>query len=241
MADDPKKIASDDEYQFPQDEYAASSHADQSKASDDSAASAAPTNPLSAILNRLSQMKHKRILIAAVIVIFLIIFVRLLEPGKKTSPTPSVAEQAPSVVVEKTDDSAMIGSLDALKAHTSQTQTQLNDLRSQVTSLQNAVNTSQAQNQQLQTTVTKLEDQIKEISEQLNALMIRPVSGKRIVYHLRAILPDRAWIISDQGNALTVTVGDRVEQYGTIKAIDAQHGILETSSGRKIQYGVNDR
>ncbi|MCX7125751.1 MAG: type IV secretion protein IcmG, partial [Gammaproteobacteria bacterium] len=63
---------------------------------------------------------------------------------------------------------------------------------------------------------------------------------KLMVFHLRAVLPDRAWITSTSGETITVTIGDPIQDYGTVQAIDVQHGIIETSSGRKIEYGSND-
>jgi intracellular multiplication protein IcmG len=60
------------------------------------------------------------------------------------------------------------------------------------------------------------------------------------IYHVRAIVPNRAWLESDDGNTVTVKVGDRIYGYGKVELISPKQGMVVTSSGAIIQYGEND-
>ena len=61
-----------------------------------------------------------------------------------------------------------------------------------------------------------------------------------VEYHLKAILPGRAWVESSEGEAETVSVGDSIENYGQVTAIDPDQGIVSTASGKMIRYGERD-
>jgi intracellular multiplication protein IcmG len=69
---------------------------------------------------------------------------------------------------------------------------------------------------------------------------VRRYYGPGIVYHLKAVVPGRAWIQSNTGMLTTVKVGDSLSGYGVVKAINATQGWVGTSSGRIIQYGPYD-
>lgn len=60
------------------------------------------------------------------------------------------------------------------------------------------------------------------------------------IYRIRAIVPGRAWLESDDGKAVTVRVGNELEGYGTVEVISPKDGMVLTSNGSYIQYGIND-
>jgi len=59
------------------------------------------------------------------------------------------------------------------------------------------------------------------------------------IYHIRAIVPERAWLESDTGETISVRVGDNLEGYGEVQAISPKQGLVVTKS-QVIQYGNND-
>lgn len=61
----------------------------------------------------------------------------------------------------------------------------------------------------------------------------------RALYHVKAIVPGRAWLEDSDGMTITVRTGDRLNG-GIIELISPQQGIIATSSGEIIQYGSND-
>lgn len=62
----------------------------------------------------------------------------------------------------------------------------------------------------------------------------------RAVFHLKAVVPGRAWLESCTGILITVKVGDPIRGYGIVKAINATQGWVGMSSGTVIRYGPND-
>lgn len=262
--DEKKNISPDDEYQFPQDEYIstdanhrAAFGADAPLNSETASGAAGADQSLRGgkwvgYLNSLKNIKNKRVVLIIVILIILIIGYHLFSGGEKAPTIPpvvtqSVAPPAPAPVVtssvQPSGDDAMMNSLDAIRAHSSETASQIKTLQGQVVDIQNALQQSQSTNQQLQKSIAALTLQLNALSTEMNQLIAdaRPRGkGKRIVFHLRAVVPDRAWITSTTGETMSVTLGDRIDQYGVVNAIDSGQGVIETSSGRKIKYGQND-
>lgn len=251
MTDEKKSTSPDDEYQFPQDEYTSSheakSETESSETAGDQTAPAQSRGPMiMALLDRLSQFKNKRIVIVLLIAVLLIIVFRIVNSVDTTPTLPAISQQPTAPVVQSvapSNNGNMAGSLDSLRMHSSETETQLKALQSQLSDLQNNMSQSQAANDALQKSVAVLTQQVQSLSVELNNALAKiksPVKGPHIVYHLRAILPDRAWITSNTGETISVTVGDHITQYGKVKSIDPTQGIVMTASGRKIEYGPND-
>ena len=253
MVDQQKNTSPDDEYQFPQEEYIASGDAD---ASQQSVEKEAPVemqkSAVEKIMGAVSNLspflqRNKRVVIIIVVLFFGYLFLHF-GMSKKTpvpvqSPQPA-PEQIVSTPVQQPDNGAMLGSLDSLKTNSSEATSDIKNLQSQVSDLQNAVSQSQSQNDQLRNAIGALAEQIKDVSVQLDKVMARGAPAKRgseITYHLRAVIPDRAWITSNAGQTRSITVGDDVRSYGKVIAIYSQQGIVDTSSGKKIEYGPNDR
>ncbi|OGT48006.1 MAG: hypothetical protein A3E82_04400 [Gammaproteobacteria bacterium RIFCSPHIGHO2_12_FULL_38_11] len=257
MPDEKKITSSDDEYQFPQDEYVASdsdayeSSADHAPADDKAATEAPLTSSSKKWTNRLGKfhlpsMKNKRIIIVIAVVIVLAFIVHVLN-SKTETPKPAVTQPTEEItkpVVAQSNENVALNSLGSLNGDSSDTKSKVKDLQSQLAALQSDFSQSQAADQALQKTVTQLADQINALSTQLNTALAKlqaAKTGKKLmVFHLRAVLPDRAWITSNTGETLSVTVGDHIEQYGSVQSIDPSTGVINTSSGRKIQYGTND-
>ena len=258
MTDEQKKTSPDDEYQFPQEEYAVT-HQDAPAAENPFAGPAGPAGadvksrgPVGKLFDSARSMpslKNKRIVIVVLVVILAIIFFRVLNSHKTTPPLVQpqpAAQEAPAQQVapvpQPVDDTSM-ASLDTLKPQPPHAESaKLRDLKGQVADMQSSLAQAQTQNEQLQKSVTTLTAQVQALTSQLNSLLAAKKGPQApvVVYHLRAIVPDRAWIISNSGDTSTVRVGDKLEQYGTIQSIDAVHGVIQTSSGRKIGYGIND-
>lgn len=255
MSDEKKNITPDDEYQFPQDEYisADSEHHDAFKA--DASSNTEKTSGTTGAnkfrgnwidyIKNLKNIKNKRAVFVIVGLVVLIIGYRLFSGGEKAPTLPPVTAQpaVSSAPVQPSGDGEMLNSLDSLRAHSSASAAQIKTLQAQVMDMQNALSQTQSTNQQLQKSVAALTAQLNTLTAEMNNLIANArfsKPGKRIVFHLRAVVPDRAWITANTGETMSVTVGDRIEQYGTVSAIDARRGIIETSGGRKIIYGQND-
>lgn len=134
------------------------------------------------------------------------------------------------------------------------TDAQVQRLTMQNQANQQTIANLQAQVQQLQSqlgdmtnTISSLGSQIQILVNEIRAIGLdRAVAGRStaitqgIVYHLKALVPGRAWLEAPNGRATTVTIGDRLPGYGIIQMINTNQGIVTTSSGAVIEYGPKD-
>lgn len=65
-------------------------------------------------------------------------------------------------------------------------------------------------------------------------------SPKTRQYYVSAAIPGRAWVRTPAGGTITLKVGDTLPEYGQVIKIDANQGIVSTSSGRVIDYGIDE-
>ena len=61
------------------------------------------------------------------------------------------------------------------------------------------------------------------------------------IYYIKSLIQGRAWLTTQHGATLTVSVGQILPGYGSIKNIDTDNGIVTTSSGKVIGYMSHDR
>lgn len=257
MTDDQKKHLDDEEYQFPQDEYISSdsaAHTDNdSTQSEHEEVGVRPGRAsrllwLSTILDAVSRFQNKRILAVGGLVILFVILVslfRLFQPSQVSVKNPVVVQQSiPIVASPPADTHTSLASLDSMQVDPSPMESKIQMLQVEMTHLQLTLGEAKQSYETLSETVSQLSAQVQTLTKQLNqAVVLMNASddrGPRIVYHLRAIVPDRAWIMTNTGETISITIGDILKQYGTIQSIDPKLGIVTTSSGRKIEYGPND-
>lgn len=259
MPDKDQKNIYDEEYHLPEEEYIApevdDTHPEGVYGEEVSEASAPSRSPFAKVFSHLPQTRNMRIVLAIGVVVLVFVIFHFLhadqgtvipkpapQPVQATAPQPAPVVQQPLQTTQPNNNA--LDSLNALQSSHSETVQKLNDMQSQITDLQNALSQSQTTNQQLQNALTTLTGQVSTLSTKLNSLIAglseKPAHGFRLIYHIRAVLPDRAWLVSNTGEALTVTIGNRLKEYGIVRGIDPERGIIDTSSGRKIYYGSND-
>ena len=116
-----------------------------------------------------------------------------------------------------------------------------------IANMQNQMQQLQSQLNDITQSLSTLNSQIQVIVGQIRATSInREISGRSLrlptgpMYHLKALIPGRAWIQTKGGAMTTVTIGDRLPGYGNIQMISTDQGIVTTSSGAIISYGPKD-
>lgn len=57
----------------------------------------------------------------------------------------------------------------------------------------------------------------------------------KVVYHVKAVIPGRAWLITNDGTTLTISIGSLLPGYGYVKAIDYQHERVILNSGYTLK------
>lgn len=167
------------------------------------------------------------------------------EPIKAQPALPAVSEtQTPVVAQEQMNkNQAQVDSLGTQMNQLQLTQTQMN---SELTELSESVKTLTAKlDQQPKSTVVVTEEpqqprlmRKKKIKRYHGSRRARGARG--VSYHIRAVVPGRAWLVSSSGRLFTVRVGDRIVGFGIVEEIDVVRGVVIMSSGREITYGKYD-
>lgn len=148
-------------------------------------------------------------------------------------------------------------------------QAQLTQATSSYSDLQQQIHTNQTRVTNIEKTVNNVESQMSKVSNALQTIVSattgggsstmptqasQPPSreGPRTVYQappssaqgnsyfIQAIIPGRAWLQDSSGQTITVTYGDAVPGLGKVTKIDPENGMVVTSAGVNIMYGINE-
>lgn len=244
-----RKHVSDDEYQFPQEEYIGASSGD--AATVDSAESADVSGVqdhaegfaahIADKSNRLDFFKkHKRMVFIVGGAILVLILFKIMTGDHHQK----VIVQKPVAKVTHKQPSQFSAQLGNLKQDQMASQESINAVQTQIQGMHSALSQMSAQNKNVDQALIALADQIKTLTTEVKAQKHAPVKkgppSPELIYHVRAVIPGRAWIIGSNRLTQSVTVGDHVPDYGTVTGIDSMSGTITTSSGKKIVLGAND-
>jgi intracellular multiplication protein IcmG len=197
--------------------------------------------------------KHKRtILIVGAVVIIGIVFAIMRaahKPAVDTMPvkapeTPAPVVQAPQTII----DPQVVDQLTVLKQGSVTTTAAVQQLQGQVQQLNDSLSQSRAGQQQLAQSLMMLASQMQQLTAEVKILaqpkpevkapkaVVKADPAPVITFQLRAVVPGRAWIVGSDGRSLSVAIGDQVPQYGSVQSIDADAGVVITTSGKNIKF-----
>ncbi len=188
--------------------------------------------------------KNKRIVAIVVAIVLVLVVFKFMQPSRQVITKTQTA----AVVQKPTSQSnpQVMGQLNGLQQSAQSSQQEIRQLKSQVSALSGSLTQANANQVRMTQAVSMLAGQVKQLSTDLQKIRTKPVSkkkgpvGPRLVYVVKAVVPGRAWIINNVGGTSTVTIGDHVKQYGTVRSINPDTGVITTSSGKLIKYGSND-
>jgi intracellular multiplication protein IcmG len=253
---------SEDEYQYPEDEYVQAQAEPQVDYSAESTQVRGPGVSSGGLMGKIQSLASNRIFIIVLIVVILFIVIRIVTTHHKSStktastpaatatttaatppvtqtvsaPTPSISEPSPQTENELTQLKQMAAanqsSIQSIEQQLSQVQTAINSLGEDRGSINEAVSQLAIEFKQLAASVKK--KKTKKPSKKKTAV-------KPVVYYLRAVVPGRAWIYGTNGRSASIALGDSVKQYGKVLAINAPKGEVLTSSGKIIEFSSTDR
>lgn len=139
---------------------------------------------------------------------------------------------------------------DTLKQKTANIEANTYQNNVKLNSLDNTVNVVQDNIAIIDKNVRQISDVLQQELiqiEQLKKSPNKPTKHRKIKkpnvikYHIRALVPGRAWIESENGRySKTIKVGDELNGYGTVDYILFKEGMVLMSNGSYIQYGEND-
>lgn len=201
--------------------------------------------------------KNPRVFIVVGVVVVIVIVFYATRPSSpvQTIPNSNVNASQPAATsasmanaeqfnTEQTQDSQQeMKALDALKSSVSDRASEITNVQMQLQALQSTVSDLKDSQQSLLATVADLNKSVNQLHQSLTAEHQKEKKAKEaapIIYHIRAIVPGRAWIVDQNGNARSVAVGDKLPQYGKIVHILADRGVVATSSGKVIEFNQNE-
>lgn len=124
-------------------------------------------------------------------------------------------------------------------------QANVDKLSSQITTLQNTLSNLEERLNGLNNTVQDMVNQRQQelakkvqAQEKLHAKKSR--ATPKPIYFVHAIVPGRAWLSTQSGSTVTVSVGANLPGYGTVVLVDPNQGTITTSTGAIIGYSPGD-
>ncbi len=249
-------INKEEEYQFPnQQEYMVDSSnndtedstdqvsANASEADDESVISVNKGGVLSDVLQKVINspfMQNKRMLAIAGLAIVAILAVSTFKHHHAQSnvvqqPSPSAAH----VMVP----TSVVAPKSVLQNKITSNQHAVEQLNNQIRQLTTVVNSLQAQQANTARLIQPLQAELSHTNTVVTKMIDAQQAKKhpnQVVYYIKAMVPGRAWLVSQHGATASVGVGETLKGYGKILSINDNDGIVTTRSGRNIVYGHND-
>lgn len=142
---------------------------------------------------------------------------------------------------------SVINRLSSLEQQASNEEANLSRLSMQVNDLQTALGNMDSKLNSVSSSLQIIAD---EVAKQQAALAAKQAAKQkaaraaavapRPIYYVKALVPGRAWLVSQNGQTITVSQGNNLPGYGTVEVIDPTQGTLITSSGAIIGYSSGD-
>lgn len=130
----------------------------------------------------------------------------------------------------------MSDNADAFRRVSQSNQSEVMVLKGELSQSKQTMAQLSANNAQLQTAMNKLGQQLAGIYQTLHPqAKVEPLR-----YYIQAVVPGRAWLSSNKGDYLTVQLGTNLPKYGAIRQINADAGLIATSSGKMIHFSANE-
>jgi len=226
-----------------------------------STSSTLDTGSTNTAANIMEHLKRKNILIAVGIIIGIFCIYKIVDvlfsPSIPQRNKPAVVTQAqmpksmqPAInpqpaLANQVAASSVVDRLNTLEQQVNSQQTSLERLNSQITDLQNSVGNIDSKISTLSSTVQAVADII---AQQQAAAAAKKAAEKKAmhvtvpkpIYYVKALVPGRAWLATQDGGTITVSLGNNLPGYGRVEVIDPNQGTLITSTGAIIGYSPGD-
>lgn len=241
----------DEEYQFPQDEYIDSALEEPTIVPqiEPEQVPEEEENAKPSFLVEFWEKNKRTIVIVGVVTLIGVVFAVMRAVHKPAEVMPVKAPETPAVVQapQPIIDPQMVDQLTALKQDSVNTSSAVQQLQGQVQQLNDSLIQSRSAQQQLAQSLMVLASQMQQLNAEVKVLaqpkpqakpkpVIKADPAPVITFQLRAVVPGRAWIVGSDGRSLSVAIGDQIPQYGSVQSIDADTGVIITTSGKTIKF-----
>lgn len=217
--------------------------------------------------SKLSSINLRRVAVPGLIV-FSILFIYVvfnIQASRKASKAEQkkIAAQAGAIVAQQQLEASPTSHKPIIKLEIGEDKTaemqktmqqEIEDMTKKITSGQGQISGLDEGMTKIQQDMTMVTQQIEQLSTAMQQVIaeiekIKSPPAKSqpkksmaapIAYHVRAIVPGRVWLESANGRSVTLRVGDKLDDYGVVRVISPQNGMVIMSNGAIIQYGSND-
>lgn len=206
---------------------------------------------------QINAARRRRLLIPIILVVAIIFIYQILswvssrKQTEKKVVEPSAAVQTteaappPPVVSEVATPPAP----DNLTQQVAALNQRVNDDHAQLTKINDTLNAQQIAMSNLNVSIADLAASLEVLKQNVDTVLaktkaphkkiVRKSKPQKVVYHIKAIVPGRAWLEDSSGRTISVRVGNRLNN-SRVEWISSLQGVVTLSSGEIIQYGAND-
>jgi hypothetical protein len=152
-----------------------------------------------------------------------------IQPLAPATPTPPAINEEIILKVE------------SLVTQTQQHSDQLSHLTNTINEQKVAIDTLTTSLASLASSVDDLNNTVHKIAKSMRKpkRKVTKPAPRKAVYHIKAIVPNRAWLEDAEKRTITVRLGDLING-GTVEVISPYQGVVALSNGEVIQFGAND-
>lgn len=169
---------------------------------------------------------------------------------EQTPPPTTFTQPRVETITKTVSDPAIKAKLNALESYSEQSNQKIKSLNNRLDSFTKAVNELNSKLTTMNSNMALMAQELQSQESYLNKLKAQALAKKRkkkkvtykprTIYHIQAIIPGRAWLISNQGSTITVVEGSAIPGYGTVSIIDPHQGHIILKSGKMIKFRVSD-
>ncbi len=164
-------------------------------------------------------------------------------PAEKSKPEETAQNQASPVMGNEFADS-----LAGVKQDSDFTKRKINRINFNILNVEKGISSLGSKLEIVNKSIAMLSQQIKAQQLQIESLKPKPkkkarhknMQKQRLKYNIQAVIPGRAWLVSNRDTTITVGEGSVIPDYGQVKLIDAEQGIVLMSSGAKFTFRSSD-
>lgn len=171
-------------------------------------------------------------------------------PQVTSTPVVTTAPQAvPTDAMTSATGNKILNQMSTLEQASSNARSDINSINSNVTDLKENASELVEEMSEMTKSISQLTQQIKSQQTELLALKKQLTPKKKpkkkvvkpkMKYYVRALIPGRAWLVSERGTTITVSEGINIQGYGQISGIFPMKGIVTTTSGLTIGYNPKE-
>lgn len=257
MQDDKDQISHDDEYTFPEDEFiqgeATGRPSIETNEALEQEMQSVQREKMREIYMKIRAILENRIVAVVIGLIIILIVVHFFFGGSKKKVAQPVSQQAvvQQPVQTQQPSSQVLDQLSGMQQSATSMQNSVSQLQNQVQALQANMTQVTQNRQDVENTLIALSQKLDQMQAEQQKMMQtakKPVAAKKpeivippVDFYTRAVVHNRAWVIGSNGVNASIAVGDHLQDYGKVVSINANNGVIKTSSGRTIRYAPGDR